>query len=243
MKIIAMVPARMGSKRVKSKNLRLLDGRALIEHVLDTLSKINIFDEIFVNSEDEVFSRIAEKYGLSFYKRPNHLSSDETTNDEFTYEFLNNIECDVLIQVLATSPFLTEKEIKDFVNKMVDNDLDTLASVERVQMACLYQHKPINFDNLKKKPPSQTMTPVMSNTGALMGWKSSKFIENIIKYGAAYHGGKGKTDFFELKGYSIVDIDNEEDFLLAEAVSSAIKAQSVKPQYFEQANNEQSEVD
>ena len=88
MKIIAMVPARMGSKRVKSKNLRLLDGRALIEHVLDTVSKINIFDEIYVNSEDEVFSGIAEKYGISFYKRPNHLSSDEATNDEFAYEFL-----------------------------------------------------------------------------------------------------------------------------------------------------------
>ena len=41
-----MVPARMGSKRVKSKNLRLLDGRALIEHVLDTLSKINILNSI-----------------------------------------------------------------------------------------------------------------------------------------------------------------------------------------------------
>ena len=126
---------------------------------------------------------------------------------------------------------------------MVDNDLDTLVSVEHKQIACLYKDKPINFDNLKKNPPSQTMTPVMSYATALMGWKSSKFIENIIKHGVAYHGGKGKTDFFELKGYSTIDIDNEEDFLLAEAVSSAIKAQSVKPQYFEQANNEQSEVD
>ena len=243
MKIIAMVPARMGSKRVKSKNLRLLDGKALIEYVLDTLSKINIFDEIYVNSEDEVFSGIAEKYGISFYKRPNHLSSDEATNDEFAYEFLDNIECDVLIQVLPTSPFLTEKEIKSFVNKMVDNDLDTLVSVEHKQIACLYKDKPINFDNLKKNPPSQTMTPIMSYATALMGWKSSKFIENIIKYGVAYHGGKGKTDFFELKGYSAIDIDNEEDFLLAEAVSYAIKTQSVRPQYYEEASDERSEVD
>ena len=191
-----MVPARMGSKRVKSKNLRLLDGKPLIEHVLDTLSKINIFDEIYVNSEDEIFSGIAEKYRISFYKRPNDLSSDEATNDEFAYEFLNNIECDVLIQVLPTSPFLTEKEIKGFVNKIIDNDLDTLVSVEHKQIACLYQDKPINFDNLKKNPPSQTMTPVMSYATALMGWKSSKFIENISKHGVAYHGGKGKTDFF-----------------------------------------------
>lgn len=105
MKIIAMIPARMGSKRVKSKNLRLLNGKPLIEYVIDTVSKIDIFDDIYVNSEDEIFSEITEKYGISFYKRPNHLSSDEATNDEFAYEFLNNIECDILIQVLPTSPF------------------------------------------------------------------------------------------------------------------------------------------
>ena len=52
--------------------------------------------------------------------------------------FLNNIECDVLIQILPTSPFLTEKEITGFVNKMIDDALDTLVSVEHKQIACLY---------------------------------------------------------------------------------------------------------
>ena len=42
-----MVPARMGSKRIKSKNLRFLDGKPLIEHVLETLSRIQIFNEIY----------------------------------------------------------------------------------------------------------------------------------------------------------------------------------------------------
>ncbi len=51
-----MIPARMGSKRVKSKNLRLLNGKPLIEYVIDTVSKIDIFDDIYVNSEDEIFS-------------------------------------------------------------------------------------------------------------------------------------------------------------------------------------------
>ena len=146
MKIIAMIPARMGSKRVKSKNLRLLNGKPLIEYVIDTVSKIDIFDDIYVNSEDEIFSEITEKYGISFYKRPNHLSSDEATNDEFAYEFLNNIECDILIQVLPTSPFLTEQEIKDFVNKMITDALDSLVSVEHKQIACVYRGESINFD-------------------------------------------------------------------------------------------------
>ena len=243
MKIIAMIPARMGSKRVKSKNLRLLNGRPLIEHILDTVSKIDLFDGIYINSEDEIFSEIAEKYGVNFYKRPNHLSSDEATNDEFAYEFLKNIECDILIQVLPTSPFLTKQEIKDFVNKMITDDLDTLVSVEHKQIACIYQGKPINFGRLEKNPPSQTMTPIMSYATALMGWKSSVFIENIDKIGVAYHGGEGRTDFFELKGYSTIDIDNEEDFLLAEAVSLALKQGGVKPKYYARDKKERSEVD
>jgi len=243
MKIVAMVPARMGSKRIKSKNLRFLDGRPLIEHVLGTLSRVQIFDEIYINSEDEIFSEIADKYGINYYKRPNYLSSDESTNDEFAHEFLSNIGCDILIQILPTSPFITQKEIESFVNKMITNELDALVSVEHQQIACLYQGQAINFDNLKKNPPSQTMTPVMSYATALMGWRSSKFLENIENYGVAYHGGLGKTDFFELKGYSTIDIDNEEDFVLAEAVSIALKSSKIEPKYYSKKNSERSEVD
>ena len=243
MKIVAMVPARMGSKRIKSKNLRFLDGKPLIEHVLGTLSRVQVFDEIYINSEDEVFSEIADKYGINYYKRPDYLSSDEATNDEFTHEFLSNIDCDILIQVLPTSPFITQKEIESFVNIMTSGDLDTLVSVEHQQIACLYQGSAINFDNLKKNPPSQTMTPVMSYATALMGWRSSKLLENIENHGVAYHGGLGKTDFFELKGYSTIDIDNEEDFSLAEAASIALKSSKIVPRYYGQKNSETSEVD
>jgi len=126
---------------------------------------------------------------------------------------------------------------------MISGDLDTLVSVEHQQIACLYQRNAINFDNLKKNPPSQTMTPVMSYATALMGWRSSKFLENIEKHGVAYHGGEGKTDFFELKGYSSIDIDNEEDFDIAEAVSIALKSSKIAPKYYDQKENERSEVD
>ena len=54
MKIIAMIPARMGSKRVKNKNLRLINGKPLIQYVLDTVKNLTIFDEIYINSEHEI---------------------------------------------------------------------------------------------------------------------------------------------------------------------------------------------
>ena len=244
MKIVAMIPARMGSKRIKSKNLRMLNGKALIEYILDTVSGVDLFDAIYVNSEDSIFANIAEKYGVDFYKRPEYLSSDTATNDEFAYNFLQNIECDILIQILPTSPFLTREEINSFVNNMIESDLDTLISVEHKQIACVYDRKAINFDKFAKNPPSQTMTPVMSYATALMGWKSNKFIENMDGHGVAYHGGDGKTDYFELSGLSTIDIDTEEDFRLAEAIAiSQANITNLPPQYYTQDSRERSEVD
>ena len=91
--------------------------------------------------------------------------------------FLKKIKCDILIQILPTSPFVTEEEIVNFTNKIVREGLDTLISVEHKQIACIYKNKSINFEKLKRNPPSQTMRPVMAYATALMGWREKKFIE------------------------------------------------------------------
>ena len=245
MKIVAMIPARMGSKRVKNKNLRLINGKPLIEYILTTVSKLDIFDEVYVNSEDDVFAEIAEKYSMSFYKRPPHLSSDTATNDEFAYDFLKNVQCDILIQILPTSPFLTEGEIRQFTSHMIESSLDTLISVEHKQIACVYENNPVNFDKLVVNPPSQTMTPVQAYATVLMGWRSEKYIENMREYGVSYHGGHGQTGYFKLVGLSTLDIDTVEDFNLVETImlSGAANASSKKPEYYSAEKEFSEEID
>ncbi len=244
MKIVAMIPARAGSKRIKNKNLRLINGKPLIEYVLDTIGQVDIFDEVYVNSEDEIFSGIAKKYSMSFYKRPPHLSSDTATNDEFAYDFLRNVECDVLIQILPTSPFLTETEIINFTNHMVEKSLDTLISVEHKQIACVYENGPINFDKLIVNPPSQTMVPIKAYATVLMGWTSSSFKGNMCDFGVGYHGGEGKTGYFELKGLSTIDIDTEDDFRLVESIIlSGSYASKKDPEYYSEEQEVNHEVD
>ena len=61
-KIIGMIPARLGSKRVKKKNLRLIGGKPLISYVIEAALDVKYFDEIYINSESDVFSEIAKKY-------------------------------------------------------------------------------------------------------------------------------------------------------------------------------------
>lgn len=215
-RIIAMIPARLGSKRIKGKNLRLLAGKPLVSHVVEKCKQAGVFEEIYINSEADIFKNIAEEYGVNFYKRKKYLASDEATNDMFALDFIKNVKCDILIQVNPTSPLMTIDDIKSFVKKMIEGNYDTLQSVKEEQIEALYSDKPLNFNPKGMMPRSQDLKPVMLFSSAIMGWKTDKYFENMRKLGSATYGGSGKTGYFVLKGFSTIDIDNEEDFQLAE---------------------------
>jgi CMP-N-acetylneuraminic acid synthetase/quercetin dioxygenase-like cupin family protein len=215
-KIVSMTPVRLGSKRIKNKNLRLLAGKPLVAHAIEKCKQVGIFDEIYINSEADIFKGIADEYGVKFYKRPEELASDEATNDQFVLDFITKVKCDILIQVNSTSPLITVDDIKKFVDTMLKNDYDTLHGVKMEQIEALYNNKPLNYEIMSQMPRSQTLTPTMYFCSALMGWKTQKFIENMKKYNCATFGGKGKTGYFVLEGLSTIDIDTEEDWQMAE---------------------------
>lgn len=233
MKIVCMIPARLGSTRVKNKNLRMINKKPLIQYIIDSAKKTKYLKDIYINSEAPIFKTIADENNVKFYQRNESLSTDKATNDDFTLDFLNNVECDILIQLLPTSPFITENEIDDFVGKMLSGGFETMVSVTDVQIESVYNGVPINFDQRKKTPPSQDLEPIKAYACGLMGWKSSSFKENIKRDGAAYHGGSGKIGFFELLGFSKIDIDNEEDFILAEAVAESLQRPKKVASYFQ----------
>lgn len=243
MKIVGMIPARLGSSRVKKKNLRLLDGVPLVEHVVIAAKNSEYLDEVFINSEADIFREIAERNEIEFYKRPEELSSDKATNDDFAMDFINKLSCDILIQILPTSPFLSSSEIDGFIKSMLESKFETMISVSNVQIECLYEKKPINFGQREQTPPSQLLEPIKSYACSLMGWDTKRFKENIKKFNAAYHGGDGSIGFYELKGYSTIDIDNEEDFILAENVASALKSPTKEAEYFSSEDNQIADAD
>ena len=80
---------------------------------------LKIFDEIYLNSESELIKKYADKYNIKFYKRPSNLAQDNSSNDDFMYDFLKNIKCDIVIQLLATSPFITSNEIINFTKNRI----------------------------------------------------------------------------------------------------------------------------
>lgn len=243
MKIVAMIPARIGSKRVPKKNLRLLMGKPLISYCIEAAINSGVFDEVYLNSDSEEFLQIAEMHNINFYKRPEALGGDEINNDQFAEDFINNIKSDIVVQLLPTSPLITPEEIRDFVQKMLLEKLETLISVESKQIACIYGNKEINFSFMEEHRSSQTMQPIYAYATVLMGWKTEVFKNNMKQFGFAYHGANSKKDFFELKGLSTIDIDNEEDFHLAEVAMKYSKTKMItEPKFWNPEETKEVEV-
>ncbi|MCD4780893.1 MAG: cupin domain-containing protein [Candidatus Omnitrophica bacterium] len=246
MKKIAMIPVRLNSQRVPNKNLRLLNGKPMVAYIIETALATNTFDEVYLNSEAEIFKEIADQYGIKFYHRPAELASDRSTSEDFVYDFIKNVEGDVLYQLLATSPLITPMEITHFVHDMSLNALDTLVSIVNHRIASLYKKQPVNYGLTEKLKSSQTMVPVQTYATVLMAWRYENFKANMETHGCAYYGGDGRIGYYELKGLSAIDVDQEEDFILAEiAMQYRNESRQDQPRYYtsKKQKNEHSEVD
>ena len=130
MNVIAMIPARMGSERLKMKNLAMLNGRPLISYAIDAAKSSGVFSRVVVNSDGDIFQRIAQRYGVDFYHRAAGLGSSDTRSDEVVYDFMLKYSCDAVAWVNPISPLQTAEEIRKVVEHFIEKRLDSLITVE-----------------------------------------------------------------------------------------------------------------
>ena len=82
-KYIAEIPARIGSKRVKHKNLRLINGKPMIAYAIEACKNVPKIEKTFVNTDSDLIGQIGIDYGVEYCKRSPQLSCDNTKQDEF----------------------------------------------------------------------------------------------------------------------------------------------------------------
>ena len=215
MKLSAMIPARMGSQRLKQKNLRELGGVPLITRAIRKCIVADVFDQIWVNSEHTSFREIASQEGVQFHRRSADLASDTATSEDFVYEFLKTHPCDYLFQVHSIAPLLTTEQVAGFVKAMLDSDYDVLLSAVNEQIECALDGNPINF-GFDRKTNSQELKPVQRITWSITGWRRSTYI-------AAYEAEKcatyaGRVGFYPIDRFAGHIIKTKEDLMIAEAL-------------------------
>lgn len=198
-----MIPARMGSQRLKKKNLQPFDGIPLIAWAARRCLQADIFDEIWINSEDDAFAEIAQAEGVRFHKRPAHLADDSATSEQFVREFLENHDCGMLFQVHSIAPLLTAPEIRQFAQAMEEGRYDALMCVVEEALECLYQGRPVNF-TFAEKTNSQDLIPIQRIVWAITGWRRDSFL-TAAKAGecATYSGRVGYFPVNRMAGHVI----------------------------------------
>jgi len=229
-KLIAMIPARLGSKRIPKKNIRFMLDKPLIKYPIDLLLGNKCFESIWINTESEELGNLCKNMGILFYKRPQELATDKTTNREFVYDFLKHHDCDYVVMVNPTSPALKKETIDKFVEFVQGNDYDTVLSVNSIKTVTFFDDKPVNF-NPNEMLPSQLLSPIKPVVWALTAWKRKTFISLQEKGICPVFGGK--IGLFDIPEDECVDLDTEEDWTIAEAILKARKEKQGSVRYVE----------
>ena len=219
--IIAMIPARIGSTRLKMKNLALINGKPLIYYTIETAKTSGVFNKVVLNSDNEIFAEIARRYDVEFYQRPVELGSSTTKSDTIVYDFMSKHPSDVLAWTNPTSPLQTGDEVKKVIDYFIREDLDTLITVKNEQVHCIYQEKPVNFRMEEIFAQTQDLEPVQPFVYSIMMWRSRTFMEAYKKQGHALFCGK--VGYYPVSKKAALIVKTEEDLMLADYIMKAGK--------------------
>lgn len=137
LKIMALIPARAGSKRIKNKNIRLLVNKPLISYKLEAVLKTKLINKIVICTDSNEIKNIAENYNIKVpFMRPVEISQDNSTELEYyryTLKWLEDNEGyspDIIVNLYPTSPFVKPETIDEAIELMMSHpEADSLRSI------------------------------------------------------------------------------------------------------------------
>lgn len=223
-KILAIIPARAGSKRLPGKNSKPLYGKPLVQWTIEAAQQCQNIDEIVVSTDSETIAEIAEKCGVPVpFLRPEDISGDTATAIDVvkhTVDYYQQLgrSFDYVLWLQPTSPLRTSENIQAAIDTLLKKSADGVISV------CECDHSPMwsntldrdgsmkNFlsNFVKKNPRSQALPTYYRLNGAIYIAKVAPLLTQ-------------ETFFLEQNLFSYVmdressiDIDHHLDFKLAE---------------------------
>jgi N-acylneuraminate cytidylyltransferase len=135
-KVVALIPARSGSKRVPDKNIYKIQNHPLLAYAIQAAINTNIFDSVICITDSEIYADIATYYGANVPKlRPNNISTDISPDIDWVKWILTelkevNMSYDLYFILRPTSPFRTSSTIKRAYNEYIDSGADCLRAIQ-----------------------------------------------------------------------------------------------------------------
>ena len=213
MNTVAFVPIKLNNERVPGKNIKKMDdGRPLISFILETLlcvKNTGSIDEVIVYcSSSEIVDYLPE--GVKWLKRPTTLDTQQTKSNDIIRSFISDYDADIYAMCHATSPFMESKHIIDCIDAVKSGDYDSAFTALEIKNFLWEKNEPLNFLR-NNYPRTQDLDPIYSELPTPYVFTKEVFEKT---------GGR--------TGYSpyicpctlieSIDIDNPEDFELANAI-------------------------
>jgi CMP-N,N'-diacetyllegionaminic acid synthase len=211
-KRLAIIPARSGSKRVKNKNIRLIKGKKLIINTLEQIKKSKFFSKIHVSTDCKKIKKIVEDFNIKIdFLRPKKLSKDNVAIKNVIdfilkrYENLE-IEFDEIWLFYTSNPFLTTKHIKQgYKIYLKDNKENSVMSVSKYNYPIEWALTRDNDNFLKFYSKKKIKKDIFCEAGMFVIYQKDYLLnKNKLKYKP-----------YVIPLWDTVDIDTEEDFILA----------------------------
>lgn len=157
MEIVCIIPARGGSKGIPGKYIMNFYGKPLLAWSILQAQQAKTVSAVYVTSDDEAILRVAEDLGATPIRRSDELSTDTVTSEVALLHAIYHIEkeratkIDVVVFLQATSPLREAKDIDGAVQKLIDENADSLFSSDCLKDFFIWQEtedglKSLNFD-------------------------------------------------------------------------------------------------
>lgn len=200
MKIIAVIPARAGSKGIPNKNIRLLNGKPLIYYSIKNAIDSKFIDEVIVSTDSKEVEIIAKQMGANVKWRDASLAGDEVTLDSVIYDAIKDIKCDYVITMQPTSPTLKVDTLDNAIEYAVNKKLDTVISViNNPHLAWKVDIHGNKIPDYKERLNRQYLPPYFLETGAFVISRKD-IVTDKTRIGK-------NIDVYEISQQEAIDID------------------------------------
>lgn len=214
-KVVAFVPIKLNSERLPNKNITpFTNGEPLISYILNTLLKVKNVDEIYVYCSDEKIKEFLPD-GVKFLKRSTRLDSSHVKFNEVLTSFAKDVESDIYVLTHATAPFIEAKSFEEGIEKLKSGEYDSAVGVQKVQEFLWMNNKPLNYD-LDNIPRTQDLPLIYAETCGLFIYNRDLIINKERRIG-------DRPYFVELSKIESIDINEKEDFILADSIYQTLK--------------------
>ncbi len=224
MKILAIIPARGGSKGVPGKNLFPINGKPLLHYTVTACLNSALVNRVVVSTNDEEISRVAKQIGAEVVRRPKKLSGDLSPVDpvlEHVLDYLKNKEKympDIIILAQNTSPLRTSQHIDEALNLLTKKNYDSVLSGYPYHIFAWNKMnqltvKPHEHDPSTRLTRQETHEQILEN-GAL-------YATTIAAFKKSHCRVSGKTGFYSMPMELSYNIDHTDDLRKTEKILQA----------------------